>query len=265
MKKAIIVLAVLVLLISYPLHNFVELSAATEAKGEETEKGIEIVENYYDCDIQQIEQKINTVQKNRSLRFGGTEKEINEVLSRVDNGEITLRKVFSKVYIVGDSLMNGLELYGILNPNNLITQVSASLYHLADNVNTVIGMNPPVLILHYGINMISTSQADRSNFINYYTSLITELKQSLPDTRFIVSGLFPVDRSIATDARFADVELYNSELRRMCDGLEIEFLDSTQLLKAHSEYYGSDGIHLSKAFYEEYWLKFIIKEKGIVG
>ena len=51
----------------------------------------------------------------------------------------------------------------------------------------------------------------------------------------------------------------------MCKELKIEYLESAPVLKAHPECYGGDGIHLSKAFYEKYWLRHIIREMGIVG
>ena len=61
------------------------------------------------------------------------------------------------------------------------------------------------------------------------------------------------------------IDEYNNSLIEMCKKLGIEYMDSSPVLKAHPECYGGDGIHLSKAFYEKYWLRFIIKEMGIVG
>ena len=87
----------------------------------------------------------------------------------------------------------------------------------------------------------------------------------MPDTRIIISGLFPVDREVAKAKRFAKVGEYNNSLKEMCKKLKVEFMDSSSVLKEHPECYGGDGIHLSKAFYEKYWLRFIIKEMEIVG
>ena len=98
-----------------------------------------------------------------------------------------------------------------------------------------------------------------------YTDIIEELQAALPDTRIIVSGIFPVDRDIAKAKRFGKIDEYNKSLKEMCRKLKVEYMDSSSVLKAHPECYGSDGIHLSKAFYEKYWLRFIIKEMVIVG
>ena len=122
-----------------------------------------------------------------------------------------------------------------------------------------------MLIIHYGINMISGNQQSLDSFIKTYTGHIKTLKKQLPDTRIIISLLFPVKRSVAKAPRFAYVDKYNKALIKMCKALKVEYLDSSSVLKAHPECYGGDGIHLSKVFYAQYWLKFIIKEKGIIG
>jgi hypothetical protein len=61
------------------------------------------------------------------------------------------------------------------------------------------------------------------------------------------------------------IDTYNKNLIAMCNQLGIEYMDSSSVLRAHPECYGGDGIHLSKAFYDKYWLRFIIKEMGITG
>lgn len=226
----------------------------------------EVLDTFLQFKASDIEKIIRENERIRFEQFGGsTKKQIKDTLEKLSTGETTLRKVFSKTYFVGDSLMNGLEVYNILNPDRLVTQVSASLYHLSSNINKIISANPEVIIIHYGINMISTEKADRDSFISQYTSLINQLKKALPDSRIIISGLFPVDRTVATDARFGQVDAYNKALITMCENLGVEFLDSTEMMKACTDYYGGDGIHLSAGFYSEKWLPFIVESKGIIG
>lgn len=264
MKKRIIAFIIIALMCIYPIFNIMGLSKNEKEKAnDDVSKGNEIIESLSDFDVKKAEKNVRDAQKKRNDPSANANK-IKTILSQLKSGKTTYRKVFRNVYIVGDSLMNGLEAYDILNSNHLITQVSASLYHLDDNVSKIVKMNPPILILHYGINMIATGDAFRGNFIKMYTRIIKELKKSLPDTRIIISGIFPVDRSVATAKRFGEVANYNKALKTMCKDLGVEFLDSSSVLKAHPECYGGDGIHLSKAFYSEYWLKFLIKELEIV-
>lgn len=244
----------------YPVFNFVSALKMQDEAAVGIDEGVSVLYKYASFDIQQAEKNVNAYSQKKA-----EQQNIKKVLKAIDNGKTTYRKLFRNVYVVGDSLMNGLEVYDILNSNNLVTQVSANFKHLSDNIPKIIGMNPPVLILHYGINMIGTTKAQKNSFISTYSGLIGEIKTALPDTRIIVSGIFPVDRSIASAERFGNIGAYNKALKKMCSEMKIEFLDSSSVLKAHPECYGVDGIHLSKSFYSKYWLRFIVKEKGIVG
>lgn len=264
MKKIIVITVLIIILCIYPTFNILGLSKNEELpSGEGVEIGSSVIENLSEFDVKKAENNVREAEKKRNDPTGNAAK-VQQVLNDLKNGKTTYRKVFRNVYIVGDSLMNGLEAYGILNSNHLITQVSASLYHLDSNVKKIVKMNPPILVLHYGINMIGVGDKHLNNFISMYSRIIKDLKKSLPDTRIIISGLFPVDRDIASAKRFGEIGKYNKALEKMCKELGVEYLNSSGVLKAHPECYGSDGIHLSKAFYDKYWLRFLVKELEIV-
>lgn len=265
MKKILLIIILILVLSAYPIFNIMGLS---QYPAEETEtdlsKGSEVIDLLWDYDVKEAQKNVKTAEEKRNDPTGIKQK-IRDTLKNLDNGKTTYRKVFKNVYIVGDSLMDGLRAYNILNSNHLITQVSASLYHLDGNMKKIKKINPPVLILHYGVNMIGTNKKHLSNYISMYTGLVEELQQALPDTRIIISGIFPVDRDVARAKRFGMIGEYNKALKDMCKKLGVEYMNSSSVLKAHPECYGGDGIHLSKAFYEKYWLRFIIREMGIVG
>lgn len=265
MKKSVLVLILAVLLTFYPVRNFISLANTESSVTTAHDEAEEYLQKLYDYDIKKAQSNVKRASNLRNDSGVATSAEIKNVLKKLDEGKTTYRKIFKDVYIVGDSLMNGLECYNILNSNRLITQVSASLYHLSGNIDKIIKASPDTLILHYGVNMISTKGSQLNNFISMYTRLIKQIQKGSPDTRIIISGLFPVDRSIAKAARFSKIGTYNNALKNMCKELKIEYLESAPVLKAHPECYGGDGIHLSKAFYEKYWLRHIIREMGIVG
>ena len=263
MKKSVLIIILAVIFALYPVRNFVSLANVGNEETTIENSGEAYLKELSDYDIKKAQSNVKKAKGNSVTKPTSTE--VKEVLKKLSQGKTTYRKVFRNVYIVGDSLMNGLQAYNILNSNRLITQVSASLYHLSDNVNKIVKAAPQVLILHYGVNMISTNKNQLNTFISMYTRLIKQIQKGSPDTRIIVSGLFPVDTDVAKAKRFTKIGVYNKALVKMCDELKIEFLDSSSVLKAHPECYGGDGIHLSKAFYEKYWLKFIISEMGITG
>ena len=94
--------------------------------------------------------------------------------------------------------------------------------------------------------------------------IINELKDQLPTTRIIISGIFPVDTSEGyIEEEHAAIPSYNKALEAMCKELKVEYLDSTPVFQTGTNYYEPDGIHTVKAFYDEAWLPFLIENKGI--
>lgn len=264
LKKIFVLLLLAAIICIYPISNAIALArSGNETSAADTKSGTAVLESIADYDVKKAETNVRTAKEKREDPTGNAKK-VAAVLKSLQQGKTTYRKVLSDVYIVGDSLMKGLESYDILNSNHLIAQVSASLYHLKEHVPDIIKINPPVLIIHYGINMISTESSQLKTFISMYTGIIKQLKKALPETRIVISGLFPVNAQVATAKRFTMVSAYNKSLKAMCKELQVEFLDSSSVLKAHPECYGGDGIHLSKAFYEKYWLRYIIQKLEIV-
>lgn len=265
MKKFVFSAVALLLIIIYPLCNLISMSSNKSKPSESASEGLSVVEQLEKVSVETADKAVKAAEKKREdvANRQSANSLVEDQIKQIEKGKLSYRKVFSKVYIAGDSLMNGLEAYGILNSNHLFTQVSASLYHLEGVMSSIIAVRPPVLILHYGLNMIGDQQYHVDSFITQYTKDIKSLKKQLPDTRIIVSLLFPVDTSVATAKRFKYVSRYNKRLIEMCKQLKVEYLDSSPVFKGHNEFYGADGIHLSASFYSKYWLKYIMREMEI--
>lgn len=265
MKKILLYIFIFSLVAAVIYFNAVNVLEENRATIEKQEISTEFFDRFSDKDAIDIENNIREAEKQRFEQFGGsTQKQIEQTLEQLKKGEISLRHIFADTFFAGDSLMNGLEIYGVLDANNLATQVSATLYHLSDNISRIVAANPAELILHYGINMISTESNQLKSFISDYEDIIEELKNKLDGTRIIISGIFPVDTTIATDASFKLIDEYNEALKKMCEEAGVEFLDSKNAFEG-VDYYGGDGIHLSSEFYSEVWLPFVVENKGIIG
>lgn len=259
MKKTVAFCAVFSVLIIVAIINLSGVLSASDYRSTApTETGV--FDAFNSLNAADIEQNIREAEQKRL-----EQQEVQEVLDEVDSDDLNLRKIFADTCFVGDSLMNGLEVYEILNSDMLMTQVSASLDHLYDCVDSIIATNPQNLILHYGINMLSEYDEGKDSFIEYYSEIITDIKKSLPATRIIVSSIFSVDPEAEMEEIFDRIPAYNKALSDMCVKLGVEFLDSTQLLSESVDYYSGDGIHLEPSFYSERWLPFIVENKGIVG
>lgn len=242
---------------------FVRYGDFSQSLNKETESGSSLIESLESRDAKQVQNKIDKAKKKREeeSRAQDAYQALQETIDKIENGELSYIKAFRNVYIAGDSLAHGLKEYNIINSSHLITQVSASLYHLQEKYNTIVGLNPPVLILHYGLNMAEDSQARRDAFINQYTKIIKSLKKDLPNTRIIISQIFPLKKGADTLVTNESINKYNKAIVKMCKSLGVETLDSKPVFKI-KDCYAYDGIHQSAEFYR-LWLKYIMTDKGI--
>ncbi|MGN1443984.1 MAG: GDSL-type esterase/lipase family protein [Acutalibacteraceae bacterium] len=264
MKKVVSLLITTAIIIIYPLCSVITVSVSGKKAACDTQSGISVVEELDRQSVDDAQAQINKTIKKRQADVSSAQvqKAIAKSIKQIQSGQKSYRQVFDNVYFMGDSLMEGLHAYNILNPSRLITQVSAGLSHLEQNMNKIINARPPILIIHYGLNSISTSDAQIDAFVQRYTTDIKKLKKALPQTRIIISLLFPINTSIATAARFKAVGKFNNALKIMCKSLSVEYLDSTSVINANKQFYEPDGIHMKYSFYGN-WLEFIMKEKGI--
>ena len=271
MKKVIAFFVVMLIVVSVFSQNLESYIAnVSPYEGKESENA-SVLERFSVFKASKVEQKIRQAEeaKRRELeRLLSEEKKrklIEQTLADIKSGKTSLRKVFAGTCFVGDSLINGLETFDILNSEKIISRVSARFSHLEDNIKKIVSLNPKVLIIHYGINMLWPDDTGLGWFIDDYTELVNKLKKQLPHTRIIISSIFPVDEEKATDEIFERIPVHNQAIKKMCKTIGVEFLDSTELVLGCKDYYGSDGIHFSAKFYSEKWLPFIVENKGIIG
>lgn len=264
LKKVVFSLIAAAIIVIYPLCSMITVSVSGKKASCDTQSGISVVEELDKQSVDDAQAQINKTIKKRQADVSSAEvqKAIAKSIKQIKSGKKSYRQVFDNVYFMGDSLMEGLHAYNILNPSRLTTQVSAGLSHLEQHMNSVINARPPVLIIHYGLNAISTSDAQIDAFVQRYAADIRKMKKALPQTRFIISLLFPINTNIAGAPRFKAVGKFNNALKKMCKSLSVEYLDSSALINANKQYYEPDGIHMKYSFYGN-WLEFIMKEKGI--
>lgn len=263
MKKNLLRIILALLIVVIPLSNWMQLYVFSD------DKAITADNKEYSFPVSAY--GVNEVVSYISNLFAQREKEREEerlqlerekslelFISDIKSGKLAYRKVFSDILIVGDSLMQGLNTYRVLDSSNMISMVSASLYHLEGNVEKIIANNPEKLVTHYGINMLVNSDSYLNSFIEQYKRIIVRIKKALPDTEIYISGIFNVSSSV--ERSYPCVALYNEHLELMCDELGVEYIDNSACLPGDGKYYGSDGIHVSKGFYTDVWLPHLYYE-----
>lgn len=188
------------------------------------------------------------------------------VLEAIEMGEIKLKDYFENVAFTGDSQIRGLPVYNVLPDTRIIAKNGVSYEYLEKNLDNIVtlSLGCKALVVHYGINSLSTNPNDRTKKAEQYKALLLQLKQRLPGTRIIVSGLFPVaSRIFSSQERFAYIADYNYELCEMCMEIGVDFVNDSPYLSVNPGVYAGDGIHQTVNFYTDYWLKNLISSMGV--
>lgn len=198
----------------------------------------------------------------RKVDLGSTQEKVNQI----DSGAISYEQAFSNVAFTGDSQIKALAVDRILSMNRIVAENGESYDYLAAHFDEVVSkaLGTEALIVHYGINTLSTSADERQKRINQYRELLIRLKEALPGTRIIVSGVFPVHYSIfGNQDRFVYIIEYDYALLEMCMAIGVEYLSDNAYMMEHQELFSQDGLHLCPEFYSQYWLKNIILTMGL--
>ncbi|MCI6770980.1 MAG: hypothetical protein MR567_03325, partial [Oscillospiraceae bacterium] len=146
MKKVVFSLITAAIIVIYPLCSMITVSVSGKKASCDTQSGISVVEELDKQSVDDAQAQINKTIKKRQADASSAEvqKAIAKSIKQIKSGKKSYRQVFDNVYFMGDSLMEGLHAYNILNPSRLTTQVSAGLSHLEQHMNSVINARPPV-------------------------------------------------------------------------------------------------------------------------
>ena len=187
-------------------------------------------------------------------------------VDKIEKGNLSYAEALDNVAFTGDSQIAALISYNILEQSNVEALVGASADYMDEKFRLIVAKatGKDAIVVHYGINSFSASAEERERRISQYTELLSRLKAEVPDTRIIVSGVFPVSDTIYNNKlSFAYINQYNYELLKMCINLDIEYYSNNQYISGHQELFSADGLHLTPGFYKDYWLKDLILTMGL--
>ena len=180
----------------------------------------------------------------------------------------------NKIVFLGDSTTYGLRAYDVLPNTQVWTPASGTLTlsnyaietieYFADAsgvaqslsiADCVSQRQPEYLVITLGLNGISF--LDETQFKQYYTSLINDIKTASPNTKIICNSIFPVIDSMVTVGGInnANVNAANGWILSVAEQTGTRYLNTHDTLlddtgNLRYEYNSGDGIHLMPDCYK---------------
>lgn len=214
-----------------------------------TNEGIEYLKEAEKGDVASIEHKIEMLD------------EKDRALTEAEAGGKNYKAVFSNSVIMGDSISLGFTAYDHLTTSSVVAKSGVAISDISEQMEIVKEMQPKVIFLSYGSNDVEKYGENVSAFIKDYKKVIKTLSEDLPNAKIFVNSIFPVRKdAVERQPLYAYIEEYNVRLQKMCDEMQIAFLDNTSL--ARTEYFEQDGVHFISSFYPV-WLEHMQTEASL--
>ncbi|MDE5584670.1 MAG: hypothetical protein K2J08_13355 [Ruminococcus sp.] len=167
-----------------------------------------------------------------------------------------------KIYVAGDSIAFGFNLYGLIPDGHNIATESLSMWNLdyftfptgMGLVDTIAYYQPSLLYMSLGMNDVNASTAEQ--FAERYQNTIKQIRERVPDINIAVAGITPV----TIESGFVDNQViieFNNALENMVRSLNtthVYYFDTFSILadstdSLRTECTGGDGIHLTTQCY----------------
>lgn len=198
----------------------------------DTSAGLEYIKNEEAGDITAIEGKIRLLEQ------------------QDNNGEDTrsIKEKFAGSVVLGDSVARGFLSYDVLNASSVAAEIGVHLNELDEQIEKVKELSPEVLFLYLGVNDVIATNGDVESFISEYRTVLTQLKEEVPDAHIFVNSIFPAqEKAVSEEPSLSRIPEYNEALEELCDSQTVAFIDNTSL--AEEQYYEQDGMHFKAEFY----------------
>ena len=193
---------------------------------------------------------------------------VSDISQSAKNGEYTVdgkiqySKLFGKNVVIGDSITEGLKVYGFLDDNQVVCEIGGSVMKGKDAVAKAARLEPLNVFFSYGTNDMGMYSGDAEAFIEDYSSIIVEFISLYPDANIYVNSIAkPSEEKIASGGKFYKWKDFNNEIKAMCDSFGLHYIDNTYILEENPKLYAGDGIHVLPDYYP-IWIMNMIKKIG---
>lgn len=180
----------------------------------------------------------------------------------VVDGKIQYNRLFSKNLVIGDSITEGLNVYGFLDDNQVVCEIGGSVMKGKDAVAKAAKLDPENVFFSYGTNDMGMYSGNADAFIEDYSTIIFEFMSLCPDVDIYVNSIAkPSDEKIASGGNFHKWNEFNKEIKNMCDKFGFSYIDNVYILEENPKLYAGDGIHVLPEYYP-IWITNMIKKIG---
>ncbi len=171
-------------------------------------------------------------------------------------------QTYSSSLFIGDSLTEGLSIYGYVNENNVIAYKGMTINYAIGEIDNMVILNPKMIFLLLGTNDLLLGESG-SQFAYRYVELAKKIRERLPETQVFAQSIFPVTQSVENDRPLLAnwrIDEYNNAVMNTFRENGFKYVDVSSKFKdsngVMNPVYSPDGIHLYSEYYR-LWLYYL--------
>lgn len=215
-----------------------------------------------------IDENIRTVEALQVAEIKTIEKAVKQIEDSYKHDSasgirIKYRRKFDGSVIMGDSLTEGLVVYGWLPKSIVFSDIGGSISMGESKFDKAAQTLPKQAFFAYGMNDMGNYAGDADAFIKQYKKLLNQFSETSPDTKLNVCSITaPTKAAMKGNKSIRNYKKFNKALKKMCKDEGYNFIDVTDILVENPDLYEGDGIHASPAYYP-YWMKRVVSKSGL--
>ena len=172
-------------------------------------------------------------------------------------------KKFKGNVILGDSITEGLTVYGYLTDEQVFCSIGASLAGSKKIFKKASKTYPDNAFFSFGMNDLITYRGKSKPFIKEYKKKLDYFHKKSPDSNIFINSISRPNKKAQKNQKslkhWAD---FNKAIKKMCEERNYTYIDNTYILANNKKLYAPDGIHVDTTYYPM-WLDDMITEAGL--
>lgn len=245
-----VIAVLLVVFAGFVLFNFIRPNLPAKADKSVMKTNIQTLDEMQTADVAAVEKKVR-------------ELDARDARKNAAGMRIVYRRMFSTSVILGDSLTEGLTVYGWLPNSVVFAKVGGSIVYGDDIFAKAAKTQPEYAFFAFGMNDMGNYSGNADNFIEKYSSLLKKFKKISPKTMIVVNSIStPTKAARKGNKSIRNYKKFNKAIKKMCKDEHYIFLNIADILPKNPDLYAGDGIHAAPDYYP-LWMDRMVKAAGL--
>ena len=249
MNRHRVAILILLLFLVVFLFNLLKFNRKVSIRSNEIEKNRKSVEAIQSTSVADVEEAVSAL--------GG------DASSGGQSSKARYMRKFKGSVVIGDSVTEGLSVYGWLSSDQVFSKIGTSVMTGDDLFASAAVTYPSTAFFAFGMNDMGNYRGDEKAFIKKYAARLKAFHKASPKTNICVCGISaPTETAMEKNKSISHYRKFNKAIKKMCVQEGYIYIPTADILHEHPELYAGDGIHAQTTYYP-YWLNRMIEEAGL--